>query len=63
VPWFEDVERILAAQHLLHEVGHDVINGALPFRYISDAPFAHDVQKRVSATEKAKRLRGDSLAR
>jgi nucleoside-diphosphate-sugar epimerase len=34
------------------------INGDLPFRHVSDAPFAHDVQKRVPATDKAKRLLG-----
>ena len=29
-----------------------------PFRYFSDTPFEHDVQKRVPATEKAKRILG-----
>jgi nucleoside-diphosphate-sugar epimerase len=33
--------------------GNDV-----PFRYVSDEPFEHDVQKRVPDTEKAKRLLG-----
>jgi UDP-glucose 4-epimerase len=33
--------------------GNDV-----PFRYVSDDPFEHDVQKRVPATEKAKRVLG-----
>ena len=30
----------------------------VPFRYVSDDPFEHDVQKRVPATEKAKRILG-----
>ena len=29
-----------------------------PFRYISDPPFEHDVQKRIPSTEKAKRVLG-----
>jgi nucleoside-diphosphate-sugar epimerase len=48
--------------------GHDVLqvaqeiwtrlNPGKPFRYVSDAPFKYDVQMRVPATEKAKRLLG-----
>lgn len=34
------------------------INGAEPFRYVSDQPFEHDVQKRVPATTKARELLG-----
>ena len=34
------------------------INGAKPFNYISDPPFQYDVQKRVPAVGKAKRLLG-----
>jgi len=34
------------------------INGAKPFRYISDPPFSYDVQKRVPSVAKAKRLLG-----
>ena len=30
----------------------------VPFRYVSDDPFEHDVQRRVPATEKAKRVLG-----
>ena len=30
----------------------------VPFRYVSDPPFEHDVQRRVPATEKAKRVLG-----
>jgi UDP-glucose 4-epimerase len=29
-----------------------------PFRYVSDPPFEHDVQRRIPATEKAKRILG-----
>jgi nucleoside-diphosphate-sugar epimerase len=29
-----------------------------PFRYVSDAPYAYDVQKRVPSTEKAARVLG-----
>jgi nucleoside-diphosphate-sugar epimerase len=29
-----------------------------PFRYVSDPPFEHDVQRRVPSTEKAKRILG-----
>lgn len=48
--------------------GHDVLQIAReiwarlepgkPFRYVSDEPFRYDVQRRVPATEKAKRLLG-----
>jgi nucleoside-diphosphate-sugar epimerase len=34
------------------------INPGKPFRTVSDEPFAYDVQKRIPATEKAKRLLG-----
>lgn len=34
------------------------INGDKPFRYVSDPPFPHDVQKRVPDVSKAKRLLG-----
>jgi nucleoside-diphosphate-sugar epimerase len=30
----------------------------VPFRYVSDPPFEHDVQKRVPSTEKAERVLG-----
>src|SRR5438477_86146 len=42
------------AEHIWHRVkGPDV-----PLRYVSDPPFEHDVQRRVPATEKAKRVLG-----
>jgi UDP-glucose 4-epimerase len=35
------------------------IKGAeTPFRYVSDPPFEHDVQRRVPSTEKARRMLG-----
>jgi nucleoside-diphosphate-sugar epimerase len=34
------------------------INPGKPFKYISDKPFTYDVQKRVPATEKAKKILG-----
>jgi len=34
------------------------INRDRPFRYVSDDPFEHDVQRRVPATEKANRILG-----
>ena len=30
----------------------------MPFRYVSDDPFEHDVQRRVPSTEKAKLVLG-----
>jgi nucleoside-diphosphate-sugar epimerase len=30
----------------------------VPFRYVSDEPFEHDVAKRVPSTEKAKKVLG-----
>jgi UDP-glucose 4-epimerase len=34
------------------------INGDRPFRYLSDPPFEHDVQCRIPATDKARRVLG-----
>ena len=31
---------------------------ATPFRYVSDTPFEHDVQRRIPSTEKARRVLG-----
>jgi UDP-glucose 4-epimerase len=42
----------------LAEVIWRKIKGDVPFRYISDAPFEHDVARRVPATEKAKNVLG-----
>jgi UDP-glucose 4-epimerase len=34
------------------------INGDIPFRFVSDAPFKYDVQKRVPSVDKAKQVLG-----
>jgi nucleoside-diphosphate-sugar epimerase len=34
------------------------INGGKPFRYVSDAPFKYDVQKRVPDVSKARQMIG-----
>jgi UDP-glucose 4-epimerase len=34
------------------------INGDRPFRYVSDDPFEHDVQRRIPSVEKARRVLG-----
>ena len=34
------------------------INPDKPFRYVSDEPYQHDIQKRIPSVEKAKRLLG-----
>lgn len=38
------------------------IHGEKPFRYVQDAPFKYDVQKRTPSTEKAKRILGFEAA-
>jgi len=40
----------------LAELIWEIINGDKPFNYVCDTPFKYDVQKRVPAVEKAKRL-------
>jgi nucleoside-diphosphate-sugar epimerase len=42
----------------LAELIWNKINHGLPFNYVSDEPFKYDVQKRVPAVEKAKKLLG-----
>ncbi len=42
----------------LAEVIWNKINGDKPFRYVSDAPFEYDVQRRSPSTKKAKELLG-----
>ncbi len=42
----------------LAEIIWNKINPNKPFRYISDAPFEHDIQKRVPDVSKAKRVLG-----
>ena len=43
---------------LAEQVWGKVHGAAKPFRYVSDEPFQHDVQRRVPSVEKAKRLLG-----
>jgi nucleoside-diphosphate-sugar epimerase len=39
-------------------IWHKIKGAEVPFRYVSDDPFEHDVQRRVPATDKAKRVLG-----
>jgi len=39
-------------------IWHKIKGDDVPFRYVSDDPFEHDVQRRVPATDKAKRVLG-----
>ena len=39
-------------------IWHRIKGPYVPFRYVSDPPFEHDVQRRVPATEKAQRILG-----
>jgi UDP-glucose 4-epimerase len=39
-------------------IWHKVHGPDVPFRYVSDPPFEHDVQRRIPSVEKAKRLLG-----
>jgi nucleoside-diphosphate-sugar epimerase len=43
---------------LAEKIWHRVRGAEVPFRYVSDEPFDHDVQRRVPSTEKAKRVLG-----
>jgi nucleoside-diphosphate-sugar epimerase len=43
---------------LAENIWHRLKGGDTPFRYVSDEPFEHDVQRRVPATEKAKDVLG-----
>ena len=43
---------------LAENIWHRLRGTDVPFRYVSEAPFEHDVQKRVPAVEKAKRVLG-----
>ena len=45
---------------LAEKVWHKIKGDGVPFRYVSDDPFEHDVQKRVPSVEKAKRVLGFS---
>jgi nucleoside-diphosphate-sugar epimerase len=43
---------------LAENIWHRLRGDEVPFRYVSDDPFDHDVQKRVPSTEKAKQVLG-----
>jgi nucleoside-diphosphate-sugar epimerase len=43
---------------LAERIWRRVRGDAVPFRYVSDEPFAHDVQRRVPSTEKARLVLG-----
>src|SRR5215831_18025415 len=43
---------------LAEKIWHKVKGDSVPLRVVSDDPFAHDVQRRIPATEKAKRVLG-----
>jgi nucleoside-diphosphate-sugar epimerase len=43
---------------LAEKIWRRVRGAGVPFRYVSDEPFDHDVQRRVPSTEKAKRVLG-----
>jgi UDP-glucose 4-epimerase len=57
----EDFNLSTPRGHTVLEVAEEIwklVNGTRPFRFVSDDPFKYDVQMRVPATEKAKRLLG-----
>jgi nucleoside-diphosphate-sugar epimerase len=39
-------------------IWHKIKGDGVPFRYVSDTPFEHDVQRRVPATDKARKVLG-----
>ena len=43
---------------LAEKVWHRIRGDDVPFRYVSDDPFEHDVQRRIPSVEKAKRVLG-----
>ena len=43
---------------LAEKIWERVKGPGVPFRYVSDTPFEHDVQRRVPSVEKAKRVLG-----
>jgi UDP-glucose 4-epimerase len=43
---------------LAENIWHRLRGSDVPFRYVSDAPFDHDVQKRVPSVDKARRVLG-----
>lgn len=43
-------------------IWHKIKGADIPFRYVSDPPFEHDVQKRIPSVEKAQRVLGFTAA-
>ncbi len=43
---------------LAERIWHRIKGDAVPFRYVSDPPFEHDVQRRIPSTDKARRVLG-----
>jgi nucleoside-diphosphate-sugar epimerase len=43
---------------LAESIWRRIKGDAVPFRYVSDPPFEHDVQRRIPSTEKARRVLG-----
>ncbi|HVA22562.1 MAG TPA: NAD(P)-dependent oxidoreductase [Candidatus Micrarchaeia archaeon] len=60
--WQEDfnlsTDRSTTVLALAELIWHRVRGADQPLRYVADPPFAHDVQRRIPATEKALRLLG-----
>ncbi len=53
---------VLELARLIWEKVHGTGPGARPFSYVCDAPFAHDVQRRIPDVSKARRLLGFEAA-
>jgi UDP-glucose 4-epimerase len=43
---------------LAEAIWHKIKGADVPFRYVTDTPFEHDVQRRVPATDKARKILG-----
>ncbi len=43
---------------LAERIWHRIKGDEVPFRYVSDPPFEHDVQRRIPSTDKARRVLG-----
>ena len=43
---------------LAEKIWHRIRGDDVPFRYVSDTPFAHDVQRRIPSVDKAQRVLG-----
>ena len=43
---------------LAEKIWHRIRGDGVPFRFVSDPPFEHDVQRRIPSVEKARRVLG-----